>query len=140
MKLPTREPEAPEINLTPLIDVVFLMLVFFIITTTFSERDALDVTLPTAETAEPMETAPVEIVIDAAGAIQVDGETVADGAAALHRVLTEARRGRPAEARQVLIRADHRVPHGEVLAVMDQAGRNGFTEVGIATTGTDDGS
>lgn len=138
MRLRTHEPDAPEINLTPLIDVVFLMLVFFIITTTFSDREALDVTLPAAQTAEAVDRDPLEIVIDAEGAIQVDGHAVASGSGALRQALAGARRERPAEADQVLIRADQRVPHGQVLQVMDQAGQSGFTQVGIATTGTDE--
>ena len=135
MRLTTREPEAPEINLTPLIDVVFLMLVFFVVTTTFTDREALEVTLPAAETGEPVQTTPVEIVIGAGGDLRIDGALVDDTAAALRRALASARADRPAAADRLLIRADRAVSHGRVLRVMDQAGRAGFANVGIATTG-----
>ena len=135
MRLTSREPEAPEINLTPLIDVVFLMLVFFVVTTTFTDREALEVTLPAAETGEPVQTAPVEIVIGAGGDLRIDGAPVADTATALRRALASARADRSAAADRLLIRADRAVPHGRVLRVMDQAGRTGFANVGIATTG-----
>ncbi|RZU98514.1 ExbD/TolR family protein [Spiribacter vilamensis] len=135
MRLSDREPEAPEINLTPLIDVVFLMLVFFVVTTTFTDREALEITLPVAETGEPVPTAPVEIVIGAGGDLRIDGTPIADTATALRRALASARAEQPAATERLLIRADRTVSHGRVLRVMDQAGRAGFANVSIATTG-----
>jgi len=135
MRLASRESEAPEINLTPLIDVVLLMLVFFIMTTSFSDREALEVNLPSAQTAERVDPAPLAIVIHADGTVRIDGQTVAGGVSGIATALAAARRERPAQADQVRIRADHRVAHGRVITVMDEARRRGFTRVGLATTG-----
>lgn len=135
MRLSTREPEAPEINLTPLIDVVFLMLVFFVVTTTFTDREALEVTLPAAETGGPVQTGPVEIVIGAGGDLRIDGLPIADTATEIRRALASARADRPAATDRLLIHADRAVSHGRVLRVMDQAGQAGFANVSIATTG-----
>ena len=59
MRLPTPEPETPDINLTPLIDVVFLMLVFFVVTTHFIDERALPVTLPAGEADQLAGSAPI---------------------------------------------------------------------------------
>lgn len=135
MRLSIRESEDPEINLTPLIDVVFLMLVFFVVTTTFTDREALKVTLPRAQSGAPVQSPPVEIVINADGDLRIDGSVIGNTATALRRALASARAERTAAADRLLIRADRAVPHGRVLRVMDQAGQNGFASVSIATTG-----
>ena len=134
MRLTDHEPETPEINLTPLIDVVFLMLVFFVVTTTFTDREALEVTLPAAQTGEPVPAAPVEVVIDAGGDLRIDGARIADTTTALSRALAAARANQ-STADRLLIQADRAVSHGRVLRVMDQAGQSGFANVSIATTG-----
>jgi biopolymer transport protein ExbD len=133
MKLPTRAPEAPEINLTPLIDVVFLMLVFFVVTTTFDARQSLSVTLPGTRTGAPEPASPIVVVLAADGGLHIDGEPVVGGSDAIQRALTAARAGRAPDKRRVVIRADEDVRHGRVLQVMDQAGRSGMAEVSIAT-------
>lgn len=133
MKLPTREPEAPEINLTPLIDVVFLMLVFFVVTTTFDARQSLSVNLPGTQTASPQPSSPISVVLTADGRLHIDGEPVVGGADAVRRALIAARAGRPPGEARVVIRADRDVSHGRVMQVMDQAGRSGLDAVSIAT-------
>ena len=134
MRLPTRDPDTPDINLTPLIDVVFLMLVFFVVTTTFTEDRALQVTLPTADGGAPMDTGPVVVRISADGQVAVDGVVVPDIRNGLRPALVAALAGRTANPGQLVVRADRMVRHGLVTRVMDQAGQLGLSSVSIATT------
>ena len=72
--------EAPEINLTPLIDVVFLLLIFFMVSTTFDRQRELGIELPEAREAElkKEKESVLEVGIDATGKIFVDGVRLAD--------------------------------------------------------------
>lgn len=134
MRLPTRDPDTPEINLTPLIDVVFLMLVFFVLTTTFTADRALQVTLPAADSAAAIDPAPVVVRIPLDGPTEVAGMAVPGTGEGLRRALLAALAGQPEGAGRLLVRADRRVPHGRVTRIMDQAGQLGFSAVSIATT------
>lgn len=134
MRLPTREPDTPDINLTPLIDVVFLMLVFFVVSTTFIENDALEVTLPAADAGTAVEPGAVVVSLAADGRIQVNGAAVPDTASGLRQALIDALAGQPERAGRLMVRADRRVPHGDVTRLMSEAGRLGFATVSIATT------
>lgn len=133
MNLRTRPRDEPEINLTSLIDVVLLLLVFFMVSTSFLKATELRLQLPRAEAAprdEPPEQ--LEIVITASGDYLVSGrELVNRRADTLRRAMQEVageRRDLP-----VTIRADGRVAHQSVVTAMDVAGRLGFSQVLIAT-------
>ena len=67
MRFPRRQRESVEVNLTPLIDVVFLLLIFFMVSTTFDSRRALDLILPQSSQASAVEQAPLILSIGAAG-------------------------------------------------------------------------
>ncbi|MEX0386221.1 ExbD/TolR family protein [Spiribacter onubensis] len=134
MRLPTREADTPDINLTPLIDVVFLMLVFFVVSTTFTEDRALEVTLPAADSTAEIERPRVVASMTADGRIRINGVAVPETQEGLGRALEDALAGQPGGDAVLLIRADRRVPHGEVTRVMSEAGRLGFSTVSIATT------
>ena len=117
------------VELTPLIDVVFLLLIFFMVSTTFREESVLAVELPEADGA-PVETVDAAIVvrIDADGAVAVDDVTLADG-----EVETVAAALRAAAGPRVAIAADAAARHDAVVRVLDAAGRAGLTEVRILT-------
>jgi len=134
VRLPTREADTPDINLTPLIDVVFLMLVFFVVSTTFIEDQALQVTLPAADATEEIERTRVVASMAADGRIQINGVAVPDTQEGLGQALEDALADQAVRNPVLLIRADRRVPHGEVTRVMSEAGRLGFSTVSIATT------
>ncbi len=133
MRLPTREPDTPDINLTPLIDVVFLMLVFFVVSTTFIEDQALQVTLPAADATAELKRTPVVVSIAADGRTRINGAPVPETSAGLSQALETVLAGRTDRDPMLLIRADRRVPHGEVTRIMSEAGRLGFSTVSIAT-------
>jgi len=133
MNLRTRPREEPEINLTSLIDVVLLLLVFFMVSTSFIKATEIRLKLPHADAA-PREDPPVEIeiIVTAAGDYYVDGqELVNRRPETLQRALEQVAgdgRGLP-----VTIRADGRAAHQSVVTAMDIVGRLGFTRILIAT-------
>ncbi len=135
MKLSPRRPEEPEVNLTPLIDVVFLMLIFFMVSTTFLREADLQISLPEAEQ-EPEQAAdqPVEITINQQGTVFVGGRPLVNSQT---ETVTRALRGaigdRDAAEVRVVIRADSRTEHQQVVTALDAAGRVGLRQVGIAT-------
>jgi len=121
-----RQPrEELELNLTPLIDVVFLLLIFFMVSTTFQKESEISLQLPkAAERSEETSVDNIEVVINAAGRFYVnDQELVKSDAesvqAALHK-LTDGNRDIP-----LTIRADAQTPHQAVVMAMDAAGQLG---------------
>lgn len=134
MRLRTRSEPDPEINLTSLIDVVFLLLIFFMVSTTFERQAALKIDLPDASAeAEPQETPErLEVVIDAEGRIYLNDSQLVDSAPATIRAAFEELAGADRTV-PVLIRADAQTPHHHVVTVMDVSGQLGFTRLSIAT-------
>lgn len=133
MRLQEHEHEEPEINLTSLIDVVFLLLIFFMVSTTFDRQALIRLDLPEAATAET-EALPdvIEIIITAQGQLFVgDGLVTEPGRAAVQAALSEQLRDRP-EA-PVVVRADAEAPHRMVVMALDAAAAEGVRRVGIAT-------
>ncbi len=124
--------EDPEINITPLIDVVFLLLIFFMVTTTFREQAGLEITLPEAES-KPPEAAgeQLEIGVSAEGELFVGGEPVVNRKLdTLVRALEEA--GAPEAVEGIVVRADAEAPHQAVVRALDGAGRVGAEQVSVA--------
>jgi biopolymer transport protein ExbD len=134
MNLRPRPQEEPDLNLTPLIDVVLLLLIFFMVSTTFVDESRIKIQLPQAS-ADPVTTPqrdPIEITVTASGEFRVDGKTLlntspATLSAAVSKVAGE-RRDLP-----VTIRADARATHQSVVTAMDVVGRLGFRAINIAT-------
>ena len=132
MKFKRRAREELELNLTPLIDVVFLLLIFFMVSTTFQKESEISLQLPRAST-EPPEAVPdkLEVVIDASGAFYVnDQELLGDDVEALQAALYELAGGD--RERPVTIRADAQTPHQAVVTAMDAAARLGMLRLSIA--------
>ena len=133
MRLGSTRRDEPELNLTSLIDVVLLLVIFFMLATTFVTEGRLRVVLPEAG-AEPIETAqqPVVITISAQGSYRVNERALLNNSretlrSALRKV-ADGTAGQP-----VTIRADARATHQSVVTAMDVAARLGFTQVNIAT-------
>ncbi len=141
MNLRPHRPEPPDtdINLTPMIDVVFLLLIFFMVSTTFKEDARIQVRLPEAQgEAVPAELSPgaLEITIDSAGVFYVDERMVADREPAILRQAIAAVVGAERE-RPVIIRADAATPHQAVMTAMDVASRLGLLRFSLAATQPD---
>ncbi len=119
-----------EVNLTPMIDIIFNLLVFFLIIAVVSQR-GMAITLPKADTAEARSDAPLEIMVTREGTILFDGKPVAE-----HQLeaLLRAERAR-AEGDQsavVTLKADEAAPFGRFILVMDTARKVGLTNLVIA--------
>ncbi len=134
MKFQPRPAEEPDLNLTPLIDVVLLLLIFFMLSTRFIDEGRLQLRLPEAG-AEPealIERDAVEIEVTAQGGYRVNGRALINNSPAT----LEAAIGKAAgknRAVPVTIRADARATHQSVVTAMDVAGRAGYRQINIAT-------
>jgi biopolymer transport protein ExbD len=133
MNLRPRRSEEPEVNLTPLIDVVFLLLVFFMVSTTFVREADLEILLPEASLeGAPQEERELEVIVSADGYYYVNGrELVNNRPATLDRAIR--RLVGDERALAVTIRADANASHQSVVTVMDVAGRLGFSQIKIVT-------
>ncbi len=140
MRFRDREEEDLQINLTPLIDVVFLLLIFFMVSTTFSKESQLRIKLPEASsrTEAVREPGVIEVLISAQGLISVKGpgdeqarRLLSNRPAELRRALKQAGGGET--DRVVVIRADRKTPHEAVIRALDAARRQGYTHITFAT-------
>lgn len=128
-----RAHDEPEINLIPLIDVILVLIIFFVITTTFDARSTLQLQLPNAK-GEPTadQTRSLSVLINAEGRYFVgDQEVLRTDIDALKQALVTA--GGSDRARPVLLRADARTPHQAVVTALDALGQLGFRTISIAT-------
>ena len=119
------------INLTPLIDVVFLLLIFFMVSTSFSELTQLTVNLPEADGASAPDEIGLVVVIDSAGNVTVGGDPVPNEAEGVYRALEAAANGN--FDLPVTLSADAMTPHQYVVMVLDVASLLGLQRVTIAT-------
>ncbi|PSN19256.1 biopolymer transporter ExbD [filamentous cyanobacterium CCP5] len=128
MRLP-EEPESPiEINIVPMIDVIFAVLIFFIVSSLFlAPAEELPIDLPAAGTGVPQSQTPIQVVIDREGNVTVASQPV--GLDELAAVVA-AQREIPGT---VVIQADKQVPHGRVIAVMDVLRTLEGVQLAIAT-------
>jgi biopolymer transport protein ExbD len=133
MRLRSTRRDEPELNLTSLIDIVLLLVVFFMLATTFVTEGRLRVVLPEASAA-PTDTTqkPVVITITAQGSYLVNERTLVNNARETLRAALQKVAGGD-NHRPVTIRADARATHQSVVTAMDVAARHGFTQVNIAT-------
>ncbi|UYG08895.1 ExbD/TolR family protein [Halomonas sp. M4R1S46] len=129
MRVPRTRREPVEVNLTPLIDVVFLLLIFFMVSTTFETRQALELELPESATGVAAEVSPVTVVVTARGDYRLGERDLAPGELA-SALGAEAERARE---QGLVVEADGRAAHAAVVRVLDRAGALGIRQVRIAT-------
>ena len=134
MKFLQAEDDRTEINLTPLIDVVFLLLIFFMVTTTFNQYAKLRIDLPEAEAAADMQPKKkVEVLIDKNGNYFIGDQSLVDNQPrTLLNALSKAME--TAEEKAITIRADAQAQHQAVVSVMDAAAKLDIIQVSIATS------
>jgi biopolymer transport protein ExbD len=134
MNLRSRSRDEPEINLTSLIDVVLLLLVFFMVSTSFVREAEISLRLPEAAAqAAPSDAAEtLEITVTEAGAYLVNGRPLVNNERRTLRAAIERLTG-DARDMPVFIRADAMATHQAVVTAMDVAGQLGFVEINIAT-------
>ena len=134
---PGHKEESVEVNLTPLIDVVFLLLIFFMVTTTFDRHARLKVSLPesSAKTTQQKDE-PLILSIDAKGNYflnerQIVNQQLDTLKQALQKVIGEKNQDYKDVA--LVLRADANTPHQSVVRAMDAASQLGMTRLSIAT-------
>lgn len=132
MNLRPRRREDPELNLVPMIDVVLVLLIFFMIATSLRRESALELRLPEASGLPmPGDVTMLDVSIDAEGRYAVNGQALdpVDAATLKERLKTLA----GGRALPLTLRADGRTPHQAVVTVLDVAGQLGLQQLTIAT-------
>ncbi|MBS3747519.1 MAG: biopolymer transporter ExbD [Wenzhouxiangellaceae bacterium] len=129
MRFRERTDNKQGVDISPLIDMVFILLIFFMVSTTFVKDMKLDLNRPSASTASAASTKAIRLYIDNAGDVYLDGQPV--------RVWVIQSRVRDLLAAStsgsVLVVTDDQVPAGRLVEVVDQARRAGAEDVGVAT-------
>lgn len=121
--------EETEINMTPMLDIVFIMLIFFIVTTSFIKESGIDVNRPSANTAERQERGNILIAISQENEVWMDRRQIDLRAV---RANVERFRAENPEG-SVVIQADKNAKTGILIQVMDQTRLAGVTNISIAT-------
>ncbi len=131
---PDRSDERVDINLTPLIDVVFLLLIFFMVSTTFDRHARLKVELPeaSAKKEQQQQDEPLVLSIDADGNYFINDRQVVNTALDTLKTALQKSVGDRKDVSLVL-RADAKTPHQAVVRAMDAASQLGLTRLSIAT-------
>ena len=134
MNLQPGEDDEPEVNLTPFIDVVFLLLIFFMVSTTFEQQSRIQIELPEATASpEEIEEESIEILIDAQGRYFIgDQQVVNTELKTLKSAISKAVGDR--EIVSVTIRADASTPHQAVITALDATSQLGLTRISLATS------
>lgn len=122
--------EEADINLAPMLDIVFIMLIFFVVTTSFVKEAGIDVNRPSAQTAERKARGNILIAITPGGEIWIDKRSVdiRSVRATVGRLHAENPEG------GVIIQGDQDAQVGLLVSVMDQIRKAGITNVSIAAT------
>jgi len=123
-----------EVNLTPLIDVVFLLLIFFMVSTTFDKQAQIQIKLPSADSSQLLDKEPemIEVGINEKGGYFVNQEELLNSDAdTLKKMLIKVAQGKT--DLPVVISADGKAPHQSVVTVLDVASQLGLSQMTFAT-------
>jgi len=126
-----RPRDEPEINLIPMIDVLLVILIFLMVTTTYSKFAGLEINLPTADARSQQEKPDqIDVAVTATGNVLVAATPVAGGVEAIGVALRRAAEG--TEAPVVVINADAKAAHQSVIDVMQAARNAGLSHISFA--------
>ncbi len=117
------------IDISPLIDMVFILLIFFMVSTTFVKDMDLDITRPSAASANPASTKAVRVYIDANGDTYIEGQPVRPWV--IQSRVRDLIKGSTTD--QILVVTDESVPAKKLIEVVDQCRLGGAKDVGVAT-------
>ncbi len=133
MNLASNRKEELDVNITPLIDVVFLLLIFFMVSTTFERESEIQIVLPeAAANAVKAEDFSLEVTIDAEGTFFVNGQRVINSKIETLKKAMKAVAGDRSDP-PIILSADAQTPHQAVITVMDAARQLGFVHLNFAT-------
>lgn len=125
--------DASDIDITPMLDIVFIMLIFFIVTTSFVKESGVTVSRPSAQTAEQKKGSNILVAIRANGEIWIDRRAV--DVRAVRPNIERMKAENPEGA--VIIQADQHSSTGMLVKVMDQIRLAGVEDISISAEGTD---
>ena len=133
MKFKRQKDSEDSVNLTPLIDVVFLLLIFFMVSTTFTKETHLTVDLPEATgSASPQDSKTIDLLVAADGSYSINGQALINKKVdTLKAALLEVSDGNSDQP--MTITADAKATHQSVVTAMDAAGQLGFVHLSITT-------
>ena len=133
MNIRPKKKEVLDVNITPLIDVVFLLLIFFMVSTTFKHESEITINLPeSSSVSPPKDDNIIEIAIDSKGTYYIDKRQVVNTELkTVMRALEKIAGDRKTPV--ILISADAQTPHQSVIVAMDAARKLGFVNLSIAT-------
>lgn len=120
---------SPGIDLSPLIDVVFLLLIFFMVSTTFNDSHGMDLDLPHADAESKAEPQAVRIQLSRDGDLRLAGTPMLESE--LEAAVRE--RLRDSEDKMVVLEVDGQVEHAQVVSIMDRLRKAGATGISFAT-------
>ena len=122
------EEDESNIDMTPMLDIVFIMLIFFVVTASFVKETGIEINRPQSSTATPKETANIKIAIDSQDAIWLDKRKVDERSvkAILERMHIENPQG------TLIIQADKNSTNDKLVSVMDAARQAGISAISIA--------
>lgn len=132
MKLSPQQSQEPDVNLTPMIDVVFLLLLFFMVTTSFVRESALKIDLPQATGEQAKQNDPINIVISANGEMLVNETPIAKVTDEVMQSALKAAAG-DHENPQIVISADAKSAYQLIITAMDSAQQLGYHRITLAT-------
>ncbi len=140
MRFTSPESDEPEITMVPLIDVILVLLIFFMATATFDQNSRIKVQLPQASNEEAAELAPpLTVQIDAEGRYFVNNSEVLNSRLDTLKAAIQQLGGDP-EKQSVVLRADARTEHQSVVTAMDALSQLGYRNLSIATVRSPDGT
>lgn len=126
--------EELEINFIPLIDVLLVIIIFLIVSATFSRTNELQINLPTAEANAPQDKPlMIEVAVDATGKYLIDGKQLADGSVSAISAALQAAAKAGNEEPTIVINADANATHQSVVNVMEASRVAGYTRITFAT-------
>ena len=133
MKVSNRKKRGVNVDLTPMIDVVFQLILFFLVSTTFAVLPAINVNLPESETAQGADIAGITITIQSNGKMWFNDEQVSFSTLGKKLAAFDTK-GKKKEEYPVTLEADENVTNGSIVKVFDVLRTEGFVSVNLRTT------
>lgn len=129
MKLPGKIKRKPVLNMTSLIDVLFILIIFFTVSSTFLEQPGIELNIPEAETSEVHTTQKVVVYVDSEEKIFVNDQSVIKEnlVAEIDSLISGQ------EDKSIVLRADSQVSHGMIISLMDDLRKNGIYKIVVST-------
>jgi len=126
--------EQPEINLIPMIDVLLVIIIFLMLTTTYAKFSGLEINLPTADSSEPADLAnEISVIVSATGKLQIDETVLASNKVEAIASALRAAVGNHRKDPTVVINADAKATHQRVVDVMQAAQHAGLPHISFST-------